>query len=141
MRTALIVVATPGLDLPPGLAQCLERVQVQALVAQRAVEGLDEGVVGRLARPGEVNPRAVVVGLMVDEAAGELRAAVHKRTSRRSAFPHEAVQHLDHVLAPPSLSHFDGQPFAAEHIDHRQGAELLPVTQLVPDEVSESGRG
>lgn len=46
----LIVVDPPGPDDAPGIIQPVEQVLVQALVPQAAVEALDNGVLGRLAR-------------------------------------------------------------------------------------------
>lgn len=51
VRTALVVVPPPRLDLAPRVGQRQELVRVQALVMQAAVERLDQRVVGRLAGP------------------------------------------------------------------------------------------
>ena len=48
VRTALVVISSPRLDLGPGVGQRQEPVGVQALVTKAAVERLDEDVVGRL---------------------------------------------------------------------------------------------
>lgn len=45
-----IVVAAPSFDLLAGVTQRAEPVQIEALVAQLAVQALDEGVLDRLAR-------------------------------------------------------------------------------------------
>ena len=51
MWSYLVVVSTPTLKLFAGVGQRQEPMRVQAFRAQSAVERLDEGVVGRLARP------------------------------------------------------------------------------------------
>ena len=51
VRTAFVVLPPPRLDLAPRVGQRQKPVRVQALVAQPAVERLDQCVVGRLARP------------------------------------------------------------------------------------------
>src|SRR5206468_5512697 len=57
VRPHLVVVAPPGLDLLPRVGQIEEPVLVQTLVAELAVEALDEAVLhgptrGRRSRPG-----------------------------------------------------------------------------------------
>ena len=49
MRSILVVVLVPIRQLFPGVGKGQKPVRVQALGAQAAVEGLDEGVVGRFA--------------------------------------------------------------------------------------------
>ena len=48
-RPALVVEATPRLDLGPGVGERQEPVCVETLVAQATIERFHEGVVGRLA--------------------------------------------------------------------------------------------
>lgn len=43
------------------------------------------------------------------------------------------------MLAAQALPDFDRQGLAAEHVDHRQRAELLPFAELVVDEVKAPG--
>src|SRR5437764_6907085 len=62
VRTALIVMPPPRLDLALRVRQRQEPVRVEAFVAQTAVERLYKGVVGRLAGPAEVERDAVLVG-------------------------------------------------------------------------------
>lgn len=61
MWADLVVVSTAILHFLPGVAKSLERVSVQALDAEAAIEGLDERVVGWLAGPGEVERHVVGV--------------------------------------------------------------------------------
>lgn len=77
MRTALVVVPPPRLDLVPRVGQRQEPVRVQALVAQAAVERLDQGIVDRLARSGEVDLDPIQVGPLIKHATGKLRSVVH----------------------------------------------------------------
>jgi hypothetical protein len=46
----VIVIVTPGRDQLPGVAQVGEQVLVEALVAQAAIEALDEAVLHGLSR-------------------------------------------------------------------------------------------
>jgi hypothetical protein len=55
VRPVLVAVPAAGLDHAPCFGHGVGPVQVQVLVSQRAVEPLDKGLLGRLARPGEVD--------------------------------------------------------------------------------------
>ncbi len=78
-----IVVHPPGLDDRPRLLQRREPVYIQAFVAEAAVEGLDEGVVRRLTRPGELQPHVVAVRPGVQRLGNELRAIVDRERRGR----------------------------------------------------------
>lgn len=56
VRANLMVVSTPSLHFRPRVVKAHEPVSVQALCQELAVKRLDEAVVGRLARAGEVEP-------------------------------------------------------------------------------------
>lgn len=56
-----IVVDPPRLDRRLRLFQGIEPMEVETLVAEAAVERLDEGIIRRLARPGELELDAVAV--------------------------------------------------------------------------------
>ena len=77
MRSDLVEVRPPRLDLAPGVVQRQEPVCVQAFITQTAVEAFDEGIVGRLARPAEVQRDAVDVGPMVERPTGKFGAIAH----------------------------------------------------------------
>ncbi len=72
MRSALVVIHPPGLDLPPSFGQRVEPVYVQALVPERAVEALDMGTVRWRRGAGKVQANFVVVGPEIDDLTGEL---------------------------------------------------------------------
>ena len=82
VRSNLIVVSTPSLAFSLGLVEAKEPVQVEALVAQRTIEGLDLHVVGRLAWPGEVQTSLVVIGPEIYQVARELCAIAHWEQAR-----------------------------------------------------------
>ena len=65
---ALFVVSAPILQLGTGVVKGHEPVGVQAFGAETAIEGFDEGIVGRLARPGEVESDAVGVSPEIEVA-------------------------------------------------------------------------
>ena len=59
MRPDLVVVSAPSLQLFRRVCKRQEPVSVQALGPEAAVEGLDEGIVSRLAGPAEVQGDAI----------------------------------------------------------------------------------
>ena len=67
-----IVVHAPGRERGAGMVQGREQRLVQQFVTQAAVEALDEGVLGRLARRDVVPVDPAVVGEGQDRVQGEL---------------------------------------------------------------------
>ena len=63
-------------------------MRFQALVAEVAVEGLNEGIVGRLARPDEVQRHPIDVGPMIKRPGDKFRAIAHwEAVPWRAAMP------------------------------------------------------
>jgi len=67
VRSERVVVDPPFFDDPSGLRQAGEEVLVQTLVAQGAIEALDEAVLGRLARCDVATPRSSCQAKMARE--------------------------------------------------------------------------
>src|SRR5436309_1955218 len=135
VRTALVVGPPPRLDLAPRVGQRQEPVRVQALVAQAAVERLDQCVVGRLARAREVQRDTVLVGPAVEGFRDELRPDVHPNRAWCSAQQCQAADDSHDLLAFDALVDLDRQSLARERIDDRQGPQPAAVEQRVGDEV------
>lgn len=83
VRSGLVEVRSPRLDLAPGVAQRQEPVRVEAFIVQRTVEALREGVVGRLSGPTEVKRDTVHVGPMVERPRDNLRTLAHLEATAR----------------------------------------------------------
>ena len=62
VRALFVVVLTPILQFFLGVSKAQEPVSVQTFCPEAAIERFDEGVVGRLARPGEVERDAALIG-------------------------------------------------------------------------------
>ncbi len=63
-------------------------MRVQALVAEAAGEGLNEGIVGRLSRPAEVQRHPIDVGPMIKRPGDEFGAIAHWEAAPwRAAMP------------------------------------------------------
>jgi hypothetical protein len=73
VRPRGVVVLAAILHLFPGIRKAQEPMRVQALGSEATVEGLDECIIGRLARPREVKRNAPLVG-------PQIQIARHKQT-------------------------------------------------------------
>ena len=118
VRTALIVMPPPRLDLALRVRQRQEPVCVEAFVAQSAVEGLHECVVGRLAGPAEVDGDAVLVSPAVERLSDELWSIIDPDRLGRAAHERQPRHHRNDLLASNALVDFDRQRLAGEGVDH-----------------------
>src|SRR5918993_120301 len=84
MRSHLVVVRPPCFDLGPGVVKVEEPVLVQALGSEPGIETFGERVVGRPARPAEIQDRAVRVGPQVNLLGRELGAVVASNAPRHA---------------------------------------------------------
>src|SRR3989304_115382 len=97
-----IVIDPPPLDDPPRVGQAEEPVLVQALVAQPAVEALDEGVLHGLARLDEAQRDPLLVGPLVERFARQLGPVVqHDLLRRLAALANHPAEHARHPHPPP----------------------------------------
>ena len=136
MRSDLVKVRPPRLDLAPGVVQRQEPVRVKAFVAQSAIEAFNEGIVGRLSGPAEVQRDAVDIGPMVERPRDKFRAIVHPDLGGGAAtFKQQAVHDSDHLLTLDPLIDMNRQALAGVGIDDGQGAKTLAVEQGVGHEV------
>jgi hypothetical protein len=117
VRPALVVEAAPRFDLGPGVGKRQEPVCVEALVAQATVERFDEGIVGRLAGPGEVERDAILVGPAVERLRDELGAIIHPDALGRTAGGRDPRHSVDNLLALDALVDIDRQRLAGVGID------------------------
>ena len=76
MGPDFVVVSTPILHFLPCVVKAQEPVRVQAFASELAVEGFDEAVVGRLARPREVENDALLVSPQIKIPGDKLRALI-----------------------------------------------------------------
>src|SRR5665647_2332013 len=76
MWAFFVVVSAPILQFCPGVVKGEEPVRVQTLRAETSVEGFDEGIVSRLARPAEVERDAIDVGPQIEVAGDEFRSLI-----------------------------------------------------------------
>lgn len=91
-------------------------MDIEAFIPERPVEYFDVRIVGGFAGPGEVDPDTIVVSPEIDQATGKFGAIVGKQIFGGSALPNQTVECLDHMFVTQTLSDFDRQRFAAEHM-------------------------
>jgi len=82
----LVVIDPPVLDDPFSLGQCGEPVQIQAFLAETAIEAFDVSILGRLAGVDEIELHAVIIGPSIQSPAPELRAVINRQNIGISAF-------------------------------------------------------
>ena len=92
MGSILVVVAAPILQLFPGVGKAHEPVGVQTLCSQLAIERFNEGIIGRLSRPAEVQSDAVGVCPEVQIARDKLRSLIDADRAGRANVGTDSVQ-------------------------------------------------
>jgi hypothetical protein len=98
MWALLVVVSAPILHFRPGVVKCHEPVCVQTFRPDASVEGLDEGVVGRLTRPREVQGDALAVRPQIKVPCDELRSLIDPDGFRIANLAAGLLQRLNDVL-------------------------------------------
>jgi hypothetical protein len=128
VRPFFVVVFTPSLQLFGSIRKRQEPVLVQALGAEAAIEGFDEGVIGGLAWPGEVEHDAALIGPEVHVAGYELAALIDTDrlgVAGRSAHP---VERRDHIFAAVAVSHIEHWNVSREKVSTTvRTRNFLPV--------------
>lgn len=119
MRAALILITSPAFDNSLGFRDRFEPVQIQTLLAQRSVEGFDEGVVGRFPRATKVDAGVVMICPEIHQLPGELSPVVREEELRSTALGGEAIERLDDMRRPQSAADLCGEGLAAEYINVR----------------------
>lgn len=76
MGPVIVVVVPQKFDLLPGIFEAEKPVDVQAFIAEAAIERLDERIVGGLAWPAERELHSMLVRPLVQCFADELAAVI-----------------------------------------------------------------
>src|ERR1700710_2397077 len=112
----LVVVSTPILHFLPCVVKAQEPVRVQTFAPELAVERFDEAVVGRLARPREVQHGTFLVSPDIEIAGNELRSLVDPdRLGIANGFA-DALQSQHDILSSIAKTWIDGWRVAAEGV-------------------------
>ena len=110
-------------------------MNLQTLGAQRPVERLHLGIVGRLPWPREVDVRLIVVRPQIHALTGELRSVVAEQQLRRSSHLPNRIQRSDHIFALQTLAYLNRQTLPCKHIQDRQSAKPPSIRELVGHEI------
>lgn len=93
---------------------------VETLLAELAVERLNEGVVRGFPKPAEVELHFIEVGPPVERFRDELRTVVEADRFWRGASLDNLFQGFHHVVAGQPLTNPNGQTLTAKVINYRQ---------------------
>ena len=130
-----IVVHAPGRERGAGMVQGREQRLVQQFVTQAAVEALDEGVLGRLARRDVVPVDPAVVGEGQDRVQGELGPVAADYGLGLSANFEQGRQLPCYPCAGQGRVGDQREAFPRAVVDHGQHPEATAIGQLVGHEV------
>src|SRR5215475_4197919 len=135
MRADRVVVAPPALDDDLGLAQCVEDLAVEQLIAQARIETLDEAILPRAARcdvrrlcPDRADPFLHGLG-------NELGAIIGTNVPGYAAQDKQIREHVDDIDRLEPARYPDSQAFMGELVDDVEQAELAPVMGALLDKI------
>src|SRR5437763_12562737 len=135
MRANHIVVPSPTLDDDLGLAQGVEDLAIEKLVAQPRIKAFDVSVLPRTAR-GNVG------GLCADSAdpilhgfGDELRAVVGTNVLGNPAQDEQVRQYVDDVERFEPAGYPNGQALVGKLVDEVEHAELASIMSALLEEV------
>lgn len=131
MRAFDVVVHAPGRERGAGMLQGREQCFVQELVAQAAIEALDEGVLGRLAGRDVVPVDLAVVGEGQDRVRGELGPVVTDYGLGLSTRVEQGRQLPCHACAGQGCVGDQREAFPRAVVYHGQHPEAAAIGQLV----------
>ncbi len=131
----VIAILPPVFDLLPGFLERQEPMGVEALVAETAVEGLDERVVGRLARPREIQCDLLLVGPAIHRQRREFRPVVRLDTGWKATLRPKTLRDANRILRSNLRRDFDRQTLLGEVVDDGERSEPSAIEQGVGDEV------
>lgn len=138
VRSTLLAVKAPGFEDDFRWFDRVEPANVQALVAHRTAEGLDEDVAGRFAGSAGVNSSAMMIGPDIHQARRGLAAVIGKHRQRSSSLHDEPAQRGHYVFAMQAQNHIEGHCLAREHVHDCQRADLGLIAQFVRNEIQAS---
>ena len=101
----MIVIGPPRFDLAFGLVDRQERVGIEALIPQSAVEGFDQAVLHGLSGPDEVKCHATPVGPFIKRTRGKLGAVINGDRLRFAMARDRPIEGSGNSRPGHSLSH------------------------------------
>src|SRR6266550_834509 len=135
MRPDRVVVASPALDDDLGLAQSVEDLAVEQLIAKAGVEALDVAVLPRAA-PLDVGSLGTDYRDPFLHGFGdELRSVVRADVSGNAPQDEEVGQNVDHIDRLELAGDTDRQAFMGELVEHVEHPILASIMGAVLDKV------
>jgi len=130
-----VVVASPALDDDLGLAQSVEDLAVEQLIAKAGVEALDVAVLPRVASLDVSGLGADSCYPFLHGLGDELRSVVGPDVSGNAPQDEQVGQNVDHIDRLELASDTDRQAFMDELVEHVEHPILASVMGAVLDEV------
>lgn len=92
-----MVVKPPGFDEKLGISEARKPVDVESLIAEAAIEALDEGGLDRLAGLDEWPLDPVLVGPVIEDAAGQFGSVIEHDRVPQLPFGTQVIEDADHT--------------------------------------------
>src|SRR5687768_3741057 len=99
-----------------------EFVDVQALVAQPTIEGLDEPVLGRFARTDEVELYPAAIAPLIKCLRGKFRSVIDSYRVRQWVRGRNLFERIHHALSGQRKVRLQSNALAMPFVDDRQHA-------------------
>ena len=125
VRTNLVVVSTPSLQLFPRICKRQEPVGVQALLPELAVECFNKRIISWLAGSAKVQGNLVHIGPQIEIAGNKFAAVVHPDRIRGTGLCADPFERLNDILTFVGEARIRGGRVARVCIDDRQNTKLL----------------
>lgn len=135
MRSQGVVFMAPVIDEQAGFLEGAEPVLIEAVIAEGAVEGLDEGVLDGLARLDVIEVDLAPLGPEVEGLTGELGPIVTGDGTRSFQRVAKGIKQIGYSSTPDGGIDMERQALAGAVIDQGQAAEASSPGKLVMDEV------
>ena len=128
VRSLLIVVSAPSLQLFGRVGKRQEPVGVQTFRAEPAIKCFDIGIVGGFSWTREAEHAAALVGPEVHVARDELAALVHANGLWIAGAAAHPVERRDHVLAAVAVADIEHRNMSREKVSTTvRTRSFLPV--------------
>jgi len=127
VRSFPVIVDSPLFDLTPRIVERNEDVLAEALLAQAAVEALDEGVLDRVSRFDKLQFHPMVERPLIEDPTAEFRPIVGLNHQRQPALAAEPLQYPGYAFAGQRDVDFDGEAFPTPFVEHGKGPKPPPV--------------
>jgi hypothetical protein len=135
MRPDRVVVPAPAFDDDPGLAQCVEDLAVEQLVAQSRVETLDEPILPRTTGSDVGGVCADRTDPFLHRFGDELRTIIGPDVCGNAAQDEQIRERVDDVDRFEPACHPNGQALMGERVDDTEQTDFAPVMGALLEEV------